>query len=37
MDERKRKYNSMYEVKKPSEEELEEFYIKRKRDFDPML
>lgn len=37
LDERKRKYNSMYEVKKPTEDELENYYMKRKRDFDPML
>lgn len=37
VDERKRKYNSMYETKKPTEEEMEAYYMKRKRDFDPML
>lgn len=36
MDERKRPYNSMFEVKKPSEEELEAYYMKRRREEDPM-
>nr|XP_023029920.1 pre-mRNA-splicing factor Slu7-like [Leptinotarsa decemlineata] len=36
MDERKRPYNSMYEVKKPTEEEMEQYFKKRKRDEDPM-
>lgn len=36
MDERKRPYNSMFEVKKPSEEELEAYYLKRRREDDPM-
>ncbi len=36
MDERKRKYNSKYEVKKPTDDDMEEYYKKRKRDFDPM-
>nr|XP_023029926.1 pre-mRNA-splicing factor Slu7-like [Leptinotarsa decemlineata] len=36
MDERKRPYNSMYEVKKPTEEEMEQYFKKRKRDDDPM-
>lgn len=36
MDERKRPYNSMFEVKKPTEEELEAYYLKRRRDEDPM-
>lgn len=35
-DERKRKYNSMYNVKAPTEEEMEAYYLKRKRDDDPM-
>lgn len=37
MDERKRPYNSMYEVKAPTEEEMEAFMIKRAREDDPML
>lgn len=37
LDERKRPYNSMYEVKKPSEEEMEAFMMKRRREEDPML
>ncbi|GFY08754.1 pre-mRNA-splicing factor SLU7 [Trichonephila clavipes] len=36
MDERKRPYNSMYEVKAPSEEQMEAYYIKRHRPEDPM-
>ncbi|XP_017778853.1 PREDICTED: pre-mRNA-splicing factor Slu7 [Nicrophorus vespilloides] len=36
LDERKRPYNSMFEVKKPSEEEVEAYYMKRRRDEDPM-
>lgn len=36
LDERKRPYNSMFEVKKPSEEELEAYYLKRRREEDPM-
>ncbi|GBM01927.1 Pre-mRNA-splicing factor SLU7 [Araneus ventricosus] len=36
MDERKRPYNSMYEVKAPSEEQMEAYYIKRQRPEDPM-
>ncbi|CAH0391152.1 unnamed protein product [Bemisia tabaci] len=36
LDERKRPYNSMFEVKKPTDEEMEAYYIKRKRDEDPM-
>ncbi|VVC87078.1 pre-mRNA-splicing factor Slu7 [Leptidea sinapis] len=35
-DERKRSYNSMYDVKAPTEEELEAYMMKRKRDDDPM-
>lgn len=37
LDDRKRPYNSMYETKAPTEEELEQYMIKRKRDEDPML
>lgn len=36
MDERKRPYNSMYEAKVPTEEEMEAYYIKRQRPDDPM-
>lgn len=36
LDERKRPYNSMVESKAPDEEELEAYYMKRKRDEDPM-
>ena len=36
MDERKRPYNSMYEVKAPTEEEMEAYFIKRHRPDDPM-
>jgi pre-mRNA-processing factor SLU7 len=36
LDERKRPYNSMVESKAPNEEELEAYYMKRKRDEDPM-
>lgn len=36
IDERKRPYNSMFEVKKPTEEEMEAYYLKRRRDEDPM-
>ncbi|XP_046626406.1 pre-mRNA-splicing factor Slu7 [Neodiprion virginianus] len=36
MDERKRPYNSMFEVKEPTAEEIEAFQMKRKRDEDPM-
>lgn len=35
-DDRKRPYNSMYEVKQPTEEDMEEYFKKRKRDDDPM-
>ncbi|CAG0891963.1 unnamed protein product [Cyprideis torosa] len=35
-DDRKRSYHSRYEAKAPTEEEMEAFYIKRKRDDDPM-
>lgn len=37
VDERKRKYNSMYEAKAPTEEEMEAYHIKRARAEDPML
>ncbi|PSN44778.1 Pre-mRNA-splicing factor Slu7 [Blattella germanica] len=36
MDERKRPYNSMFEVKKPSDEEMEAYYMKKRREEDPM-
>ncbi|XP_072383198.1 pre-mRNA-splicing factor Slu7 [Diabrotica undecimpunctata] len=36
LDDRKRPYNSMFDVKKPTEEEMEEYYKRRKRDEDPM-
>lgn len=36
MDERKRPYNSMFEVKKPTDEEIEAYYLKRRREEDPM-
>lgn len=36
MDERKRPYNSMFEVKQPTEEEVEAYLMKRRRDEDPM-
>ncbi|KAL4705492.1 hypothetical protein ACJJTC_017352 [Scirpophaga incertulas] len=36
VDERKRPYNSMVEVKEPTEEEMEAFMMKRRRDEDPM-
>lgn len=35
-DERKRPYNSMFEVKQPSENEIEAYLIKRRREDDPM-
>ena len=35
-DERKRPYNSMVEIKAPNEEEMEAYYLKRKREEDPM-
>lgn len=35
-DERKRKYNSMYEAKEPTEEEIEAYKMKRSREDDPM-
>ncbi|KAH0560891.1 pre-mRNA-splicing factor Slu7 [Cotesia glomerata] len=37
MDERKRPYNSMYQVKEPTAEELEAFQMKRSLEEDPML
>lgn len=36
LDERKRPYNSLYEVKAPTEEEMEAFRMKRIRPDDPM-
>ncbi|CAH0720217.1 unnamed protein product, partial [Brenthis ino] len=36
VDERKRPYNSMYEVKEPSEQEMEAYMMKRRREEDPM-
>ncbi|KAJ8961602.1 hypothetical protein NQ314_005919 [Rhamnusium bicolor] len=36
MNERKRPYNSMFEVKKPTDEEIEAYYLKRRREDDPM-
>ncbi|XP_011140762.2 pre-mRNA-splicing factor Slu7 [Harpegnathos saltator] len=36
MDERKRPYNSMYEAKEPTNEEIEAYQMKRKRYEDPM-
>ncbi|KAK9870468.1 hypothetical protein WA026_008027 [Henosepilachna vigintioctopunctata] len=36
MNEKKRPYNSMYEAKKPTEEEMEAYYLKRRRTEDPM-
>ncbi|KAG7200868.1 hypothetical protein KM043_003231 [Ampulex compressa] len=36
MDERKRPYNSMYSAKELTEEEIEAYQMKRKRDEDPM-
>ncbi|CAG5087497.1 Similar to Slu7: Pre-mRNA-splicing factor SLU7 (Mus musculus) [Cotesia congregata] len=37
IDERKRPYNSMYQVKEPTAEELEAFQMKRRLEEDPML
>ena len=37
MDERKRPYNSMFEVHKPTEEEIDAYLMKRRREEDPML
>ncbi|XP_038104515.1 pre-mRNA-splicing factor Slu7 [Culex quinquefasciatus] len=36
MDERKRPYNSMFEVREPTQEEMEAFQMKRCREDDPM-
>ncbi|XP_006002644.1 pre-mRNA-splicing factor SLU7 [Latimeria chalumnae] len=36
MDERKRPYNSLYEVREPTEEEMEAYRMKRQRPDDPM-
>jgi pre-mRNA-processing factor SLU7 len=36
MDERKRPYNSMYNVKAPTEEEMEAYYMKKRHTDDPM-
>lgn len=36
MDDRKRPYNSMYEVKKISDEDMEAYLMKKRRDEDPM-
>ncbi|XP_014273947.1 pre-mRNA-splicing factor SLU7 [Halyomorpha halys] len=36
MDDRKRPYNSMFEVQKPTDVEMEAYYMKKKRDEDPM-
>ncbi|RLU18740.1 hypothetical protein DMN91_009097 [Ooceraea biroi] len=36
LDERKRPYNSMYQAKEPTAEEIEAYQMKRKRDEDPM-
>lgn len=36
IDERKRPYNSMYDVKAPTEEDMEAYYLKRSRQDDPM-
>uniref|UniRef100_A0A8C4ST77 Pre-mRNA-splicing factor SLU7 n=1 Tax=Erpetoichthys calabaricus TaxID=27687 RepID=A0A8C4ST77_ERPCA len=36
VDERKRPYNSLYEVREPTEEEMEAFRMKRQRPDDPM-
>ncbi|KAJ8015047.1 hypothetical protein DPEC_G00022080 [Dallia pectoralis] len=36
VDERKRKYNSLHEIKEPTEEEMEAFRMKRSREDDPM-
>lgn len=37
IDERKRPYNSMFEVKAPTEEEVEAYLMKRRREEDPMF
>ncbi|XP_045064932.1 pre-mRNA-splicing factor SLU7-like [Coregonus clupeaformis] len=36
VDERKRKYNCLQEIKEPTEEEMEAFRMKRSREDDPM-
>lgn len=36
MDERKRAYNSIYETREPTEEEMEAYRMKRQRPDDPM-
>ncbi|KPJ05152.1 PREDICTED: pre-mRNA-splicing factor Slu7 [Papilio xuthus] len=36
VDERKRPYNSMYEVKAPTDDQMEAYLMKRKREEDPM-
>lgn len=36
LDERKRPYNSQYETKEPTEEEMEAYRMKRQRPDDPM-
>lgn len=36
VDERKRPYNSMTEVKEPTQEEMEAYMMKRRREEDPM-
>jgi pre-mRNA-processing factor SLU7 len=36
IDERKRPYNSMSEIKKPTDEEMEAYYMKKRREDDPM-
>lgn len=36
LDDRKRPYNSMFEAKKPTEDDMEEYFKKRRRDEDPM-
>lgn len=37
MDERKRPYNSMFDVQKPTDEEIDAYLMKRRREEDPML
>lgn len=37
MDERKRPYSSMFEIKKPTDEEMEAYYMKKRREEDPMV
>ena len=36
LDERKRPYNSMAEVKEPTKEEMEAYFLKKKNEADPM-